>query len=209
MKLQNTLSVYARYGKRLFDFFLATAALLVLWPVLVGVAFALALANRGTPFFFQLRPGWHERPFYVVKFKTMTDRRGKDGALLPDKFRLTRIGKWVRQTSLDELPQLVNILVGQMSWVGPRPLLMEYLSLYTPAQHRRHNVRPGITGWAQVNGRNAISWQNKFERDLWYVDNMSFLLDCKILVMSIFKVLKSEGINEPGQATITPFNGRN
>ena len=167
----------------------------------------LSIANKGDVFFTQTRPGYKERLFRVIKFKTMTDERDATGALLPDEKRLTGIGKFIRKTSLDELPQLINVLKGDMSFVGPRPLLMEYLVLYSPEQRRRHQVRPGITGWAQVNGRNAISWPQKFAYDLWYVENISFVLDLRILFMTAIKVLRAQGISSETSATMERFRG--
>jgi len=189
------MSFYKSGFKRVLDFFLSLAVLLVASPVLVVVTFLLAIANNGKPFFFQPRPGKNGRIFRIVKFKTMNDRRDAAGDLLPDAERLTAIGKIVRSTSLDELPQLINVLKGDMSLVGPRPLLVEYLPLYSPEQARRHEVKPGITGWAQVNGRNAISWEQKFEYDVWYVAHVSLFLDIKILLKTIQKVFKREGIS--------------
>lgn len=178
-------------------------------PVFVAVTLLLAMANRGKPFFVQPRPGRYGRIFRIVKFKTMNDKRDESGNLLPDARRLTPIGKFVRKTSLDEIPQLVNVLKGDMSLIGPRPLLVEYLPLYSREQSRRHEVRPGITGWAQVNGRNALGWQQKFAHDVWYVDHLTFTLDFKILFMTIAKVFKSEGISQQGQATMEKFTGNN
>ena len=170
----------------------------------------LYFVNKGAgAFFFQERPGLNNKIFKVVKFKTMTDERDSDGKLLPDSVRLTKIGKFVRSTSIDELPQLINVLKGDMALIGPRPLLVQYLSLYSQKQARRHKVRPGITGWAQVNGRNAISWTKKFDLDVWYVDHCSFMLDLKIIFLTIKKVLVREGISEQGQATMEVFNGKN
>jgi lipopolysaccharide/colanic/teichoic acid biosynthesis glycosyltransferase len=171
------------------------------------VTILLAIANNGKPFFFQPRPGKNERIFKVIKFKTMNDRRDKNGELLPDADRLTSVGKFVRKTSLDEIPQLINVIKGDMSLVGPRPLLVDYLPLYNAEQKRRHNVRPGITGWAQVNGRNAISWEKKFQYDVWYVDNISLLLDIKICWMTVQKVIKTEGISSATSATMERFTG--
>jgi len=171
------------------------------------VTVLLFITNNGKPFFFQDRPGKNEKIFKVIKFKTMTDERGRDGELLPDKKRLTTIGSFVRKTSLDEIPQLLNVIKGDMSLVGPRPLLVQYLPLYNKKQKRRHEVKPGITGWAQVNGRNTVGWQKKFEYDVWYVDHLTFLLDIKIIFMTIFKVFKSEGISADGQATMEEFKG--
>ena len=176
-------------------------------PLLAVLAF-LVRALLGTPVLFrQMRPGLHEKPFNMLKFRTMTDACGADGVLLPDSERLTRFGRFLRATSLDELPELMNVLKGDMSLVGPRPLLMQYLERYTPEQARRHEVRPGITGWAQVNGRNAITWEEKFKLDVWYVDNWSLWLDIKIIAMTIWKILKREGISQPGQATMKEFMG--
>ena len=173
------------------------------------VTIGLFFANDGKPFFFQLRPGKNGKIFKIIKFKTMTDKKDENGNLLPDADRLTKIGSFVRKTSLDEIPQLLNVIKGDMSLVGPRPLLPKYLELYNDFQRRRNEVKPGITGWAQVNGRNSISWEKKFEYDVWYVDNVSFLLDIKILIMTVLKVVKSEGINEQGQATSNEFKGNN
>jgi len=178
-------------------------------PLLILIIFLLALANKGKPFFFQNRPGKFGRNFKIVKFKTMTDATDDNGNLLPDASRLTTIGKIVRKTSIDEIPQLFNVLMGDMSIIGPRPLLPEYLELYTAEQRKRHTVKPGITGWAQINGRNAISWTQKFEYDVWYVNNICFSLDLKILFRTIKKVIVSEGINTQNMATTEPFNGRN
>lgn len=185
----------------------ALVAFLLLLPVFLITAAVLTMANRGTPWFTQARPGRGGRVFRVIKFKTMSDLRDSQGQLLPDEQRLTAIGKFVRKTSLDEIPQLLNVLKGDMSIVGPRPLLVEYLALYNARQVRRHEVRPGITGWAQVNGRNAISWEQRFELDVWYVDHMSFVLDLKILFLTIFKVFKAEGISSPTAVTMEKFRG--
>jgi len=193
--------------KRLLDFSAAIAGLLAISPLLVCLAL-LVRVKHGTPVLFcQQRPGLHGLPFFMYKFRTMTDARDAQGILLPDKQRLTVFGKFLRSTSLDELPELFNVLKGEMSLVGPRPLLMEYLSLYTPEQARRHEVRPGITGWAQVNGRNAISWEEKFKLDVWYVDNQSLWLDLKILWMTLVRVFRREGISQEGQATMEKFSG--
>lgn len=172
------------------------------------VSILLFIANQGKPFFFQARPGKNGDIFKVIKFKTMNDKKGPNGELLPDADRLTSVGSFVRKTSLDEIPQLLNVIKGDMSLVGPRPLLVEYLPLYSATQQRRHEVKPGITGWAQVNGRNAISWEQKFTYDVWYVDNISLALDIKILFMTVLKVFKSEGISQDGQATMTKFEGK-
>lgn len=201
--------MYQKIFKPLIDFVLAFAALLVLSPLLIFVAIALALANSGSPFFFQLRPGKNKNIFKIVKFKTMSDAKDDQGNLLPDADRLTGIGKFVRKTSIDEIPQLLNVIKGDMSLIGPRPLLPQYLPIYSERQNKRHLVKPGITGWAQVNGRNAISWNQKFEYDYWYVENLSFVLDVKIIFKTIQKVVVSEGINAENMATTEPFNGSN
>jgi lipopolysaccharide/colanic/teichoic acid biosynthesis glycosyltransferase len=199
--------MYKSFVKRVIDFVAALIGLAVLSPVLLVVTVGLFLANQGKPFFFQLRPGKGGEIFKIIKFKTMNDKKDADGNLLPDAQRLTPIGRFVRKTSLDEIPQLLNVLKGEMSLIGPRPLLVQYLHLYSKEQNRRHEVKPGITGWAQVNGRNAISWNKKFELDVWYVNHISFNLDLKILIMTIQRVVKSEGINAADAATIEPFNG--
>ncbi|RCU42609.1 sugar transferase [Chryseobacterium lacus] len=199
--------MYKNGLKRFFDFLAAFTGLLILSPVFVLVTVGLYFANNGKPFFFQTRPGKNARLFRIIKFKTMNDKKDAQGQLLPDAQRLTKIGNFVRKTSLDEIPQLINVLKGEMSLIGPRPLLPEYLPLYSPEQYRRHEVRPGITGWAQVNGRNAISWQQKFEYDVWYVDHLSFTLDLRILFLTLKKVVISEGINTDGQATTERFKG--
>ncbi|MFT3682745.1 MAG: sugar transferase [Ferruginibacter sp.] len=195
--------------KRLFDLCFALLAFLILLPFIVVIILLLFLANRGKVFFTQERPGRNEKIFRVIKFKTMNDRRDTEGKLLPDKKRLTTTGRIIRSLSLDELPQLLNVVKGDMSLIGPRPLLPKYLFLYNDFQKRRHEVRPGITGWAQVNGRNAISWGEKFEYDVWYVDHMSLLLDIKIIWLTIKKVIIREGINENGNTTMSPFTGNN
>ena len=199
--------LYNSIFKPVCDFLVAIIGLLVLSPLFLIVALCLTFVNSGTPFFFQSRPGKNARIFKVIKFKTMTDKRGSDGKLLPDKDRLTGIGKFVRKTSLDEIPQLLNVIIGDMSLVGPRPLLVNYLPLYTDFQKQRHLLKPGITGWAQINGRNAISWEQKFNLDVWYVKHQNFALDLKILFNTLSKVIKSEGINTQGQATTKPFTG--
>ena len=199
--------MYKVIVKPIIDFIVALLGLLLLSPLLLLLTFFLYIANDGKPFFFQLRPGKNGRIFKIVKFKTMNDKKDSDGKLLSDSERLTSIGKFVRKTSLDEIPQLINVLKGDMSIVGPRPLLTQYLHLYNDFQNRRHEVKPGITGWAQVNGRNAISWDKKFEYDVWYVDHLSFVLDIKIILKTVFKVIKSDGINAADVATIEPFNG--
>lgn len=199
--------MYKSIFKRLIDFFAAFLGLLLLSPLFLVVTVALFIANQGKPFFFQCRPGRGERIFRIVKFKTMNDRRDSAGELLPDAERLTAVGHFVRKTSLDEIPQLINVLKGDMSLIGPRPLLVQYLLLYDEVQRRRHHIRPGITGWAQVNGRNAISWQQKFAFDVWYVDNMSFRLDLKILFLTVKKVFVREGIAQEGRVTVDYFKG--
>lgn len=202
--------MYQIYFKRFIDFSLSLVGFLILFPFFLLITALLAYKNKGSgAFFFQQRPGKDGKIFKVVKFKTMTDERDRDGNLLPDDKRLTKVGKFVRSTSLDEIPQLINVIKGDMSLVGPRPLLVQYLPLYSKEQARRHEVRPGITGWAQVNGRNAISWKQKFEYDVWYVDNMSFWLDVKILFLTVKKVFVREGINKAGEATTEAFNGNN
>lgn len=201
--------IYRYFFKRVIDFFISLIGFIVVAPILLLVSLLLLVFNQGSPFFTQARPGKNGDIFKVIKFKTMNDRKDSNGNLLPDSERLTPIGRFIRKTSLDELPQLINVLKGDMSLIGPRPLLVEYLPLYNNFQKRRHDVRPGITGWAQVNGRNAISWQKKFELDVWYVDNLSFSLDLKILWLTILKVIKSEGISQQGQATATAFMGNN
>lgn len=196
--------------KRILDFLIVFCALLLIWPILLVITIWLHFANKGAgAFFMQERPGKNGKIFKVIKFKTMTDERDTNGNLLPDEARLTKVGKFVRSTSIDELPQLVNVLKGDMSLIGPRPLLPQYLPLYSKEQARRHEVRPGITGWAQCHGRNAISWTKKFELDVWYVDHCSFLLDSKIIFLTIKKVLVREGISQQGQATMEMFNGKN
>lgn len=199
--------IYKSFIKRLSDLVFSLVVLLILMPILLFVTLCLAFSNNGKPFFFQSRPGLNGRIFKIIKFKTMNDLRDLEGKLLPDSERLTSIGSFVRKTSLDEIPQLINVLKGDMSLIGPRPLLVQYLSLYNDHQKRRHEVRPGITGWAQVNGRNAISWNQKFDYDVWYVDNISFGLDIKIFFLTIKKVFVREGISADGHATIEAFKG--
>jgi lipopolysaccharide/colanic/teichoic acid biosynthesis glycosyltransferase len=201
------MKFYRKYLKRLFDFCLSSLLFCALLPVFVVVAIFLFIANKGYPFFFQRRPGKNGKVFLLIKFKTMNDRRDSEGNFLPDEKRITRFGNFIRKTSLDEIPQLINVMKGDMSLIGPRPLLVEYLPLYTASQYRRHEVRPGITGWAQVNGRNAISWEKKFELDVWYVDNISLKVDIRILVLTIKKIIKTEGINQHGHATMPFFKG--
>ena len=202
--------MYRSFLKRLIDFSLVFCALMICFPVLFIITLWLHFANKGAGvFFLQNRPGRDGKIFKVIKFKTMTDERDSKGNLLPDEQRLTKVGKFVRSTSIDELPQLINVLKGDMALIGPRPLLPQYLPLYSKEQARRHEVRPGITGWAQVNGRNAISWTKKFELDVWYVDHCSFLLDLKIFLLTIKKVFVREGINSDTSVTIESFTGNN
>lgn len=201
--------MYRLVFKRVFDFLAALIGLLLLSTIFIIVVIGLFFANQGKPFFFQARPGKGGHIFKIVKFKTMNDKKDAQGNLLSDAERLTPIGAFVRKTSLDEIPQLINVLKGDMSLIGPRPLLPQYLPLYNSEQKRRHDVRPGITGWAQVNGRNAISWKRKFELDIYYVDHLSFLLDVKIFFLTIKKVFVREGISQEGQATAEAFNGNN
>ena len=204
------MNLYKNFFKRVVDVTVSGGALLLLSLPLAAVTVWLHFANKGAgAFFTQERPGKDGKIFNVVKFKTMTDERDADGKLLPDAQRLTKVGRLVRSTSIDELPQLWNVFKGDMSLIGPRPLRTHYLPLYSPTQARRHEVRPGITGWAQTHGRNAISWTKKFEYDVWYVDNISFILDCNIILQTIKKVIKREGIAAEGQATIEAFNGKN
>jgi len=201
--------VYKFFFKRVIDFLIALVGLILLSPVFIIVMVLLYFANQGKPFFLQARPGLNEKIFNIIKFKTMNDKKDGQGNYLPDSERLTRVGSFIRQTSLDELPQLINVLKGDMAIIGPRPLLPQYLSLYNKSQRRRHNIRPGITGWAQVNGRNAISWTMKFELDVWYIDNVSFATDCKVMFLTLKKVIKKEGINQADQATVEAFTGNN
>lgn len=202
--------MYKHFFKRLIDFILVFCILAIIWPILFLITLWLHITNKGAgAFFFQERPGYNGKIFRVIKFKTMTDERDKKGNLLSDEKRLTKVGKFVRSTSIDELPQLINVLKGDMALIGPRPLLVQYLPLYNKEQARRHDVRPGITGWAQVNGRNAIGWTKKFELDVWYVDHCSFWLDVKIIFLTIKKVFVREGISQEGQATMEFFTGSN
>lgn len=202
--------MYKHFFKRLIDFIIVLCVLLAIWPILLVITVWLHFANKGAgAFFLQERPGKDGKIFRVIKFKTMTDERDIGGNLLPDEQRLTKVGRFVRSTSIDELPQLVNVLKGDMALIGPRPLLPQYLPLYNKVQARRHEVRPGITGWAQCHGRNAISWTKKFELDVWYVDHCSFLLDLKIIFLTIRKVLVREGISSETSATMEAFTGNN
>jgi undecaprenyl phosphate N,N'-diacetylbacillosamine 1-phosphate transferase len=201
--------VYRDFLKPLFDFVVALIAFILLLPLFVLATVFLLLFNGGNPFFLQLRPGKNGELFKIMKFRTMNNKRDSKGELLPDASRLTPVGRFIRKTSLDEIPQLINVLKGDMSLAGPRPLLPEYLDIYTDYQKKRHDVRPGITGWAQVNGRNAISWNKKLELDVWYVENISLWIDFKIFWLTFLKVLKSEGVNTSNMATTERFNGRN
>lgn len=202
--------MYKHGLKRVIDFILVFIVLVVIWPILLLITIWLYFANKGAgAFFTQERPGKDGKIFRVIKFKSMTDERDAEGKLLPDAKRLTHVGKFVRATSIDELPQLINVLKGDMALIGPRPLLPEYLPLYSEEQARRHEVRPGITGWAQVNGRNAISWSRKFELDVWYVEHCSLLLDVRIMLLTIKKVFAKEGIVKDGMATTVRFDGKN
>ena len=202
--------MYKRYIKRFLDFWISLLVLIIISTILFLVIIWLHFANKGTGvFFLQNRPGKDGKIFKVIKFKTMTDERGLDGNLLPDERRLTKVGKFVRSTSIDELPQLINVVKGDMALIGPRPLLVEYLPLYSDEQARRHDVRPGISGWAQCHGRNAISWEEKFKYDVWYVDHMSLVTDLKVIGITILKVLKRADISEKGHATMEPFKGNN
>ncbi len=204
------MNLYRSFFKRVIDVIASGCALLIISPVLAAVTIWLHFANKGAgAFFLQERPGKNSKIFRVIKFKTMTDERDAKGELLPDAQRLTKVGRFVRSTSIDELPQLWNVFKGDMSLIGPRPLRTYYLPLYSPEQARRHEVRPGITGWAQTHGRNSITWKQKFEYDVWYVDHLSFLVDCRIILLTIQKVFKREGISAEGQATVEAFNGHN
>jgi undecaprenyl phosphate N,N'-diacetylbacillosamine 1-phosphate transferase len=201
--------MYRKLFKRSLDLLLSVLAFFALSPIFILISILLCAANRGSPFFIQKRTGKSGKPFMLIKFKTMNNKRDEKGALLPDDQRLTPTGAFIRKTSLDEIPQLLNVIAGHMSLIGPRPLLMEYTDLYTDDQKRRQNVRPGITGWAQVNGRNTISWSEKFQYDLYYVEHMSFSFDLKIFFITLLKVFKAEGISGRGTATVEKFNGRN
>lgn len=199
--------MYRVFFKRVFDFILALTGLLIISPVFIVFFIALTIANDGKPFFLQRRPGKNGKIFTIIKFKTMNDKTDSEGNLLSDAERLTAVGSFVRKTSIDEIPQLINVLIGDMALIGPRPLLVQYLPLYDEHQVRRHEVRPGITGWAQINGRNAISWEEKFNLDVWYVDHVSLILDLKIIFLTIKKVFVREGISADGHVTIEPFKG--
>lgn len=199
--------MYKEYVKPLSDFILAIIGFLLLFPIFILVAICLVFANKGNPFFLQERPGKNGKIFKIIKFKTMADLKDSFGVLLPDSERITKIGAFIRKSSLDEIPQLLNVIKGEMSLIGPRPLLIEYLELYNQHQRRRHEVKPGITGWAQINGRNAISWDDKFNYDVWYVDNLSIAMDFKILLRTLVRVVKSEGISSSTSVTMHKFDG--
>ncbi len=201
--------MYLKIIKPLFDFIFALIGLLILSPLFAIITLILSFTNNGKPFYFDRRPGLNEKIFLVIKFKTMNDKKDKNGVLLPDMERTTKIGKWIRKSSLDEIPQLLNVLIGQMSLIGPRPLWPSYLEFYSEEQKRRHNIKPGITGWAQINGRNSISWKQKFEYDVYYVDHVCLLIDIKIFFLTIKKVLYPEGINASEEITMEAFNGKN
>jgi len=201
--------MYAGFIKRILDFIIALTVLLLTSPLFLVVALLLFIQNKGSIFFYQERPGSREKPFNIIKFKTMTDETDTEGNLLPDVERITSLGQFVRKYSLDELPQLINVLKGDMSLIGPRPLLFKYIPLYSSEQRRRHEVRPGITGWAQVNGRNSISWTKKFELDIYYVENISFSLDFKIFWLTILKIIQREGVNQSDARPMQPFDGTN
>jgi undecaprenyl phosphate N,N'-diacetylbacillosamine 1-phosphate transferase len=201
--------MYRLIFKRFFDIFVSILVLFLTSPITIFVFFILGLQNKWSVFFFQERPGLNQKAFTIIKFKTMTDDKDSDGKLLPDNQRITPAGKIIRSLSIDELPQLLNVIIGEMSLIGPRPLLFKYIPLYSTEQLRRHNVRPGITGWAQVNGRNSISWQQKFDFDIFYIENLSFMLDTKILWKTFVKVIRTEGINQTLDRPMQPFNGNN
>ncbi|WP_240347851.1 sugar transferase [Longitalea arenae] len=201
------MQVYRNFLKRLIDLIVSLVAFCLLLPLFIIVTILLFFANHGKPFFVQPRPGKDGRIFKLIKFKTMNDKKDANGHLLPDAERLTAVGSFIRKTSLDEIPQLINVIKGEMSLIGPRPLLVEYLPLYNDKQKRRHEVRPGITGWAQVNGRNTIGWKEKFDLDVWYVDNVNPALDLKIILFTAMKVVKREGVSQQGHATMTKFDG--
>jgi lipopolysaccharide/colanic/teichoic acid biosynthesis glycosyltransferase len=201
--------MYKKFFKRQLDFIFAMVGILVLFPIFIVAFVTLYFSNKGQPFFYQERPGRYGNVFKIIKFKTMTDQKDVNGNLLPDNLRITTFGKLVRKTSVDEIPQLINVLRGDMSLVGPRPLRVYYLPLYSQEQNRRHQVRPGITGWAQVNGRNTLSWTQKFQFDVWYVDNLSILLDVKIIFLTVLKIFKTNEVNATEDITMIPFDGKN
>lgn len=202
-------SIYPKHIKRVIDLIGALIVLILVSPLFLMVTLLLFIQNRGKVFFYQNRPGYQEKAFYIIKFKTMSDESDEKGKLLPDIDRITPVGKWVRKFSLDELPQLINVIKGDMSLIGPRPLLFKYLPLYSDEQRKRHEVKPGITGWAQVNGRNSISWTKKFKLDIYYVNNISFTMDFKIFLLTLLKILKREGVNQSETQPMQPFNGSN
>ena len=201
--------MYRSFFKRVLDFCISFTVLVLISPLFLILIIFLAIANQGKPFFVQRRPGKNEKIFSIVKFKTMNDKKDDQGNLLPDKDRITKVGAFVRKTSLDEIPQLLNVLKGEMSLIGPRPLIIEYLPIYNSTQKKRHNVRPGITGWAQVNGRNSITWKKKFEYDVWYVEHLSFLVDLKIIGLTLQKVIQKKDVNLSEELTSEYFNGNN
>ena len=201
------MQLYKSFFKRFFDLILALIGFIILFPIILLITIVLYWKNDGSPFFLQLRPGKDGKVFKIIKFKSMTDKTDSDGQLLPEQERLTSTGKFVRKYSLDEIPQLVNVIKGDMSLIGPRPLLVHYLPLYNETQKHRHDIKPGISGWAQVNGRNAISWEKKFELDIWYVNNLSFMLDLKIIVLTIYKVFRMEDIYSMENDIVTEFKG--
>ncbi|WNH10238.1 sugar transferase [Thalassobellus suaedae] len=201
--------MYKFFFKRFLDFCLAIIGFIILFPIFIIITIYLFFSNKGKPFFFQKRPGKNEKIFSIIKFKSMNDKKDNDGNLLPFDKRITKVGAFIRKYSLDEIPQLINVIKGDMSLIGPRPLLIEYLSLYNDEQKKRHLVKPGITGWAQVNGRNTISWKKKFELDTWYVENISLVLDIKIFILTIKKVIKKEGVNSSEHLNAEYFNGYN
>jgi undecaprenyl phosphate N,N'-diacetylbacillosamine 1-phosphate transferase len=203
------INMYSRFFKRFLDVFISIVLLVLVSPILLVVALVLYYQNKSKVFFFQERPGLHQQAFHIIKFKTMTDEKDADGKLLPDNKRLTAAGKLIRKLSIDELPQLINVLKGDMSLIGPRPLLFKYIPLYSEDQLRRHELRPGITGWAQVNGRNTISWEQKFVFDIYYVENISFMLDIKIILLTGLKVIQKDGINQTEDRPMKPFVGNN
>ncbi len=199
--------MYKLIFKRLLDIILSLVGLLVLLPIFLIIMLLLTIANNGKPFFFQVRPGKNEKLFKIIKFKTMNDKKDSSGEFLPFNERVTKVGSFLRKLSLDEIPQLINVFIGNMSLIGPRPLLVEYLPLYSTTQKKRHDVKPGVTGWAQVNGRNAISWEKKFELDVWYVEHFSFLVDVKIIILTIKKVILKEGVNSNQDINMEAFKG--
>ncbi len=207
MRIQLLLVMYKNFIKRFLDFILSFIGLIITSPLFIMIVILLFIVNRGKPFFFQSRPGKNEKIFKIIKFKTMNDKKDADGNFLPFHKRVTKIGTTLRKLSLDEIPQLINVLIGDMSLIGPRPLLIEYLPRYSSTQKRRHLIKPGVTGWAQVNGRNTISWEKKFEYDVWYVDNLTFLLDIKIILLTIKKVMIREGVNSDENQNMSTFMG--